>query len=743
MGEEDHMRRGLTLRFERRVVAASSEVDLETTKGQGAEEGTAGSVGTQGTPQKRRGDRADELADSSKKLKSRAPRTAGEKCKGTEGEQGRQDTKRPGSKQKQPASGPSSPPTPRPPIDVDTENFLEYKDDIRTKREFDISPAQVVDLGECEDLYNQRSLDPVLVEGIKEAMRLAFENKEQSYELPTLKLATPGLQKPTPVVEAQRLRPEEWRDELVGQYYYYEAKEKEEGDWFVQVPEPDTHCWKAMEPLTDNEKYCVLKKVLACEVVWAQAGSPALAKLGKLSVQEMVHLVKCDRVLVRLWNYYQFKHEKRPDADWIQRYPFLKTRSAIFKQLESRGLDAELWDGNRKYVTDSSLFKECPPYMGCDDDTSIEATEKLAGHRKLSVDWRNKVLSVLTGSRLKSREIALAEGIVHIKWKDTGDVTSIAPFGNDPLEAEIRSAEVKEAVAATKSHMFVLDLCEPGRQGDTGSRNNKTNMWFKLSERKRNKIYDFLFLQTRPKKDTDAEYVRRMDHVFTVLDNYHDASRMNAKTFLERLQSLYFVESEEELTFGSYTSLISTEDEEITDIEFDTNANEEDNDTESLDLRYYHLLRSTPQGRRWQIWESSDGFGLMYGEHRMEDDDDDETTMEMETQVVSNLSTERDDYEVQALTYVVDLQHRFNEAPVVVSLSKPSGRINVDDHHVSAQLSTTLDVDDPLNIKPAAASAIAFSLLKSRVDTQALDVLALPATTSPTKERRDKSAGKL
>ncbi|GBG67616.1 hypothetical protein CBR_g746 [Chara braunii] len=238
-------------------------------------------------------------------------------------------------------------------------------------------------------------------------------------------------------------------------------KEKEECDWFVQVPDPDAHCWKAMESLTDNEKCRVLKKVLACEVVWVQAGSPSLAKLGKLSVQDMVQLVKCDRVLVRLWNYYQFKHEKRPDADWIQRYPFLKLRSAMFKKFEGQGLDVELWDNSRKHVSDSALFKDCLPYMGCDQDNSIEVTEKLAGHKKLSVDWRNKVLFVLNGSRLKSREVALAEGVVHIKWKDTGDVTSIAPFANDPLEVDIRGGELKKAVAATKSHTFVLDLCEP------------------------------------------------------------------------------------------------------------------------------------------------------------------------------------------------------------------------------------------------------------------------------------------
>ncbi|GBG93127.1 hypothetical protein CBR_g59384 [Chara braunii] len=266
-----------------------------------------------------------------------------------------------------------------------------------------------------------------------------------------------------------------------------------------------------MESLTDNKKCCVLKKVLACEVVWVQAGSPSLAKLGKFSVQDMVQLVKYDRVLVRLWNYYQFKYEKRSDGDWIQRYPFLRSRSAVFKKFEGQGLDDDLWDNSRKHVSDSALFKDCPPYMGCDQDNSIEVTEKLAGHKKLSVDWRNKVLSVLNGSRLKSREVALAEGVVHIKWKDTGDVTSIVPFTNDPLEADIRGAGLNEAVGATKSHTFVLNLCEP---------------------------------------------------------------------------SLYFVESEEQLKFASYASLISTEDKEATGVEFVANAKEEESDTESIDLQY-------------------------------------------------------------------------------------------------------------------------------------------------------------
>ncbi|GBG59602.1 hypothetical protein CBR_g49866 [Chara braunii] len=575
--------------------AVHSEVGLENGEGHGVEDETVGGEGMQGAPQKRRGDRQDDIVGASKKQKTKAPKSVGEKRKGTGGEQDR--------------------------------------------------PGRLLGHDGAKWIVRKK------VRNVKPGVAYIDNDKLARKEPPNKK----------------------------------GKNEKEEGDWFVQVPELGTYCWKAMKALTDNEKCRVLKKVLACEVVWVQADSPSLAKLGKLSVQEMVQLVKCDLVQVRLWNYNQFKHEKRSNADWIQKYSFLKTKSAIFKQFESRGLDGDLWDGSRKFVSDATLFKDCLPYMGCDEDHSIEATKSLVGDRKLTVDWRNKVLFVLTRSRLKSREIVLAEGIVHIKWKDTGDVTSIAPFGNDPLEADIRSAELTETGAAAvvrlpqrvthtdvseipftpcdwsqttpkrqssvygdmernptqfvglldfvskkgegvvflgKPHVrSVWELLKAGRhvvamernsellqfmmelvksEVNSGAHNcefmvvkatrdlvwsNKTDMWFKLSERKRNKIYDFLFLQTRPRKDTGVEYIHLKDHMFALLDNYHGASRMNVKNFLEKLQSLYFVESEEDLKFGSYASLISTNDEVATGVEFDTNVKEEESDTESLDLQ--------------------------------------------------------------------------------------------------------------------------------------------------------------
>ncbi|GBG92187.1 hypothetical protein CBR_g54632 [Chara braunii] len=765
--------------------------DWPSTSTRGEEEGVQ-----QPAHKRRRGPR-EEGAGSAKKHKARTPQTTGGERKGVEGQEGTSGWKRPASVQKQPQAGALEA---KGPIDIDTSYFLEQIYGVLTKRKFFISPSLVVDIGDWEASYNQRSLDPVHTQLIIDAMRMAFSQAEKTYELPTLKLAPLGLEKPKSGVRADRLKPEDWKDELAGQYYYYRVgtgygilremedretlapegakwitkkgkvkdirpdvshiengklgqkevvynvpveapqkkgkKEKEPGDWFVQVTEPDPHCWKSMEALTDNEKCRLLKKVLNCEVVWVQTGSASLAKQGRLGV----HLLKCDLILVRSWNYNQFVYEKWADTDWTRAYTFLKKQEAILVEFEKQGMDAVLWDGSRKLVGDASLFEDCPPYTGCEDDKTIKATKKFALNKKLSVDWKNKVLS-----------------------KDSGDVASIFPFGFDPLEAQMRVTELEKAVGTTKCHTCVLDLCEPvdfkhwtpkafeslnslleqlfrshwtvfafvprqwdykfmtsvrhlpvvkamagkwvkrtqqkksfsvgnnlysaddrvyillkgddlrentclvydGRlsAGDVAavgvhqkvtptdisetpfdpcewpsampgvdrkvykdmernhtqlthllefvckkeegvmflgkpharivwevlksgrhvvalegnsellqytldflksevnsgasrcefvSRSEKptrvwepsTDMWFTLSERNRNRIYELLFLETRPKRDNDAEYMCRKEHMLALLDNYHDASRKNAKNFLDRLECLYFVEPE-------------------------------------------------------------------------------------------------------------------------------------------------------------------------------------------------------
>ncbi|GBG62751.1 hypothetical protein CBR_g31768 [Chara braunii] len=924
--------------------------------GLGSEDRTVGVVsggegGEQQSTQKRRGGSEGEALGAKKKQKTKTPQQSGGKRKGAEGHVGASNQKRPASAQKPLQSALVQP---RGAIDIDAAYFREWKNGVRTKREFAINPSQVIDISEWEAACNQCSLDPVQIQAIIDAMTTAYSKTEKTYELPTLKLAPLGLVKPTSGVRADRLKPEDWKDELAGQYYYYAVagqhnaaaarallgtdvavrynfgrwparmvyfsdedfegyflvsaednkkdlkapsrqlklsmrdirwcrtelgypkavmgnpagnrrtwrhgedfvrrrsigrrakwiakkkkvqglkpgmshienekdgrkvviynvpvegsqkkgkKEKEPGDWFVQVTEPDPHCWKSMEALTENEKCWLLKKVLNCKVVWVQRGSSALAKQGKLGMQEAVQLVKCNRILVRLWNYYQFKHENRPDSE-TTKYPFLKKREAILAKFEGQGLDAALWDGSRKLVCDSSLFKDCPPYMGCEDDKSIKATEKLVQNKKLPIDWKNKVLSVLTSSRSKSMEVVLAEGMMHILWNDSKDVTTIAPFGVDPLDAHMKVVELERAVGITKCHTCVLDLCDPvdikqwiakvfeslnallehvfpshwtvvtfvphehdyyfitslhhlsvvkamarkwvrrtqqkksfgvghnlyslddcmyilfkgddlrentsavydarlaagdaaavgalqkvtpteisdmpfdacewpvvihGRdpvvykghernptqfahlleflckKGDSimflgkahaqvvwevlkGGRNvialegnsewlqftldflktavnsgayrcefitksekprriwdPSMDMWFKLSARKRSRIYEFLFLEKRPARGTDIEYMRRKEHMLALLDNYHGATCLNAKNFLDRLKLLYFVESEPVLRLESYGALIDADEESLTGVVFDTGAPEEDSDTEEIDIDY-------------------------------------------------------------------------------------------------------------------------------------------------------------
>ncbi|GBG81125.1 hypothetical protein CBR_g31801 [Chara braunii] len=297
----------------------------------------------------------------------------------------------------------------------------------------------------------------------------------------------------------------------------------------------------------------------------------------------------------------------------------------------------------------------------------------------------------------KSMGVVLAEGMVHILWTDSKDVTSMAPFGVEPLEAQMKVVELERAVGIIKCHTCVLDLCEPvdikqwtpkvfeslnallehlfsshwtvlafvPHEHDyyfmtclhllsvakamavkwTRRTQQKGNNLYSLDDRMYilfkgddlwentsvvydtrlaagdasavganhkvtpteisempfdacewplvihgsdpSAIYEFLFLERQPKRDTDIEYMRRKDHMLALLDNYHDASRLNAKNFLEHLQTLYFVESEHVLRLRSYSALIDTGEETVTGIVFDTNAPEEDSDTEEISIDYH------------------------------------------------------------------------------------------------------------------------------------------------------------
>ncbi|GBG74029.1 hypothetical protein CBR_g17740 [Chara braunii] len=179
---------------------------------------SGGEGGEQQSTQKRRGGCEGEATGAKKKQKTTTPQQSGGERKGAEGHVGASSQKRPASAKKPPQSAPVQP---RGVIDIDAAYFLEWKNGVRTKREFAINPSQVVDIGKWEAAYNQGSLDPVQIQAIIDAMTTAYSQTEKTYELPTLKLAPLEMVKPTPGVRADCLKPEDWEDELAGQYYYY------------------------------------------------------------------------------------------------------------------------------------------------------------------------------------------------------------------------------------------------------------------------------------------------------------------------------------------------------------------------------------------------------------------------------------------------------------------------------------------------------------------------------------------
>ncbi|GBG86498.1 hypothetical protein CBR_g41492 [Chara braunii] len=150
-------------------------------------------------------------------------------------------------------------------------------------------------------------------------------------------------------------------------------RKQEDRDFFVQMNEPDVHCWKDLGDFTDAEKRRILRGLLDLDIVWVQQGRKKLIEQGK--------------------------HEGRDNDDWNA--SFFRTGEQLMAEYASKGLDEKLWAGCRKWVTDHSYLKECPQYLGCPSDKDVAATRKLVNHEKFPTEWKRVVLSVLKGERGK------------------------------------------------------------------------------------------------------------------------------------------------------------------------------------------------------------------------------------------------------------------------------------------------------------------------------------------------------
>ncbi|GBG85150.1 hypothetical protein CBR_g39716 [Chara braunii] len=173
---------------------------------------------------------------------------------------------------------------------------------------------------------------------------LAFDGRRWTEKPPTHEeVAKPGL---STVTDSQGLKKHVWYvkvdDPSLKKGWGKPKKGAEEKTFYVQVPEPDVHCWKELVDLTDREKKRLLNGVLNLNVVWVETSSKNLAEQGKFSVKEMVDIIKMDRIMLRLWHYVDFEYEEMDKREWNVNSTFFRSKKQLFKEFKDRGLDDKL-----------------------------------------------------------------------------------------------------------------------------------------------------------------------------------------------------------------------------------------------------------------------------------------------------------------------------------------------------------------------------------------------------------------
>ncbi|GBG81115.1 hypothetical protein CBR_g31791 [Chara braunii] len=189
---------------------------------------------------------------------------------------------------------------------------------------------------------------------------LASNGRRWTEKRPTHEaVAKPGL---STITDSQGLKKHVWyvrvEDPSLRKGKGKAKKGGEEKTYYVQVPEPDVHCWKELADLTDREKRRLLKDVLNVNIVWVQGSNKKLAKQGKFSVKEMV-----DRIMLRLWHYVEFEYEDMPKEQWNVRSSFFRSKRKLFEEYADKGLDDKLWNESRKFFTDNAYVNKCPQFF--------------------------------------------------------------------------------------------------------------------------------------------------------------------------------------------------------------------------------------------------------------------------------------------------------------------------------------------------------------------------------------------
>ncbi|GBG71590.1 hypothetical protein CBR_g9006 [Chara braunii] len=258
---------------------------------------------------------------------------------------------------------------------------------------------------------------------------LASDGRRWTEKPPTYEeVAKPGL---STVTDSQGLKKHIWYvkvdDPSLKKGKGKPKKAAEEKTFYVQVPEPDVHCWKELVDLTDREKKRLLNGVLNLNVVWVQT---------------------------------KFEYEEMDKREWNANSTFIRSKKQLFEEFKDKGLDGKLWNESRKFFTDFLYVNKCPQFLGCQHDNNIKRTAALINDQHFPVEWKRVVLSVITGDRAKGKKSPRGvDECINIMWTRTSALTTLAQFNVDALSAIDHKEALGKLGHQLRSHTCVLILC--------------------------------------------------------------------------------------------------------------------------------------------------------------------------------------------------------------------------------------------------------------------------------------------
>ncbi|GBG79119.1 hypothetical protein CBR_g28834 [Chara braunii] len=376
---------------------------------------------------------------------------------------------------------------------------------------------------------------------IIDTMMTAFSQAEKTYELPTLELAPIGLEKPKSGVRADRLKHEDLKDELADQYYYY--------------------------AVSGQHNAAAAKMLLGTGVALRYNFGKWPARMVYFSDEEFDghFLVSSEDNMKDLKAPPRQLKLSMKDIRWLWKEKGFP--NAVIGNPSGKQAQVKTW---REFCS-QALHKTPYNHLWLLGDEKGEDSIK-----KQNAVLRSYFPLVMAGKSAWELGMEFFE-----KW-ETGRL--LAPEGARWITRKRKVQSVRPGVShiendkwRRKEVVYNVPVEVPQKKG---KKEKEPGDWFVQVTEPDPHCWKSM-------RDNGAEYMRRKEHMLALLDNYHDASRKNAKNFLDRLECLYFVESEQVLKLESYGALISTDDEVETDVVFDTATPEEDSVSEDINIDYH------------------------------------------------------------------------------------------------------------------------------------------------------------